>query len=70
MYTSTTKPKSTPRDVKKIRPHGYPRVIPVTGWVSEEDFAPTSNVDGDFKYPHIKWGGGEDHYTHTRRYSI
>ena len=24
-----------------------------------EDFAPTGNGGGDFKYPHVKWGGGE-----------
>ena len=35
-----------------------------------EDFAPPDNGDGDFKYPHIKWGGGGDHYPHTRGYRL
>ena len=42
------------RDGKKIRPHRYPRVIPATGRVWGEDFAPTGNGGGDFKYPHVK----------------
>ena len=58
------------RDVKKTRPHGYPRVIPATGRVWGEDFAPAGNGDGDFKYPHVKRGGGGDHYTHTRGYPL
>ena len=35
-----------------------------------EDFAPADNEDGDFKYPHVKRGGGGDHYPHTRGYPL
>ena len=58
------------RDVKKIRPHGYPWVIPATGRGMGEDFVLVGNGDGDFKYPHVKRGEGGDHYTHTREYPL
>ena len=61
---------STNRDVKKTRPHGYLWVIPATERVWGEDFASAGNGDGDFKYPHVKWGGGGDHYPHTRGYPL
>ena len=41
------------RDVKKTHPHGYPWVIPATGRVLGEDFAPAGNGDENFKYPRV-----------------
>ena len=35
-----SQPMLRTRDVKKIRPHGYPRVIPATGRIWGEDFTP------------------------------
>ena len=48
------------RDVKKTHTHEYPRVIPATGRVWGEDFAPAGNGDG--KYPHVKRDKSGDHY--------
>ena len=31
-----------------------------------ENFAPADNEDRDFKYSHVKRGGGGDHYPYTR----
>ena len=53
---------------EKIRPHEYPQVIQIIGRIWEEDFAPVSNGNGNFKYLHVKWSGGESHYIHTCGY--
>ena len=57
-------------DSKKIRPRGYPQITPTIGQIWRKDFALTNNENGDFKYLHVKWGGGGDHCLHTCKYPI